>query len=289
MKANIVITGLCALLNVKDENARMPEPSMIMPVTNLPHAHDPDKDHREHPPHIPFIAFDTSIVKVDKPDDFTPVRYATKFAFLRLDGKEILIKGLPLKALKVDSTYNAIADIHNYWPAARSQWNSAYVPARGHDPSPSAVAAFMRFGGGDLSSSQPTEVFWAFKDSSGTVTDCRKFSREAIYHIETPAESIVIALRDMSTSCTKQFEFELIAGERIEIWLGNNTANDMAVTLKRGAYLKRRRSTHFAHLHKFSTATDGPIPEPLEKAAASNGDEGRSGGDSTGYCGPVNG
>src|SRR6185436_162280 len=83
----VVIVGLCTLLNMKNEYKTLPEPSVILVQTG------PANGHTER--HIPFIAWNSKIVKADFSNnaafDVKTPDGAGDFRFFELKGERIEI------------------------------------------------------------------------------------------------------------------------------------------------------------------------------------------------------
>jgi hypothetical protein len=282
MNAELVITGLCSMLNVDGHNKTMGDPSFIAVQT-------PAKGHPDH--HVTYLAFESQKVQVDDTTGFKPVPQAKEFQYLEIEGVEISIAGVqPSTPTVLQSYYDKIVRKDDYWPAAKDQWNRDYVPTAGNKPKKSAVKAFMRFGKGEVSASRISQVKWKFAFPGQPPGHEGNFAEEVVYgKFPIEGQELVITLHDLDDdSLVRELRFTLLSGEKLTLIIGNNDEQDIAGAVNRRVTVRSRLSDHFRYLNRVADSKlgNGPvaIPDPISPPAGNAG-----AGENTGPCGPGNG
>lgn len=315
MEAEIVYSGLCSFLNVRNNHGdQMPEPSVILVRADVPI--DPDEvlgpralPHKQKQArartialtgdvkeataagaeHIPYIAFDTATTVVDSDEGFQPVPMTDEqFLYFRLPvGVEIRIPTLAPGDPTIDPSYDQLAKKDEYWPEAKDQWNRDYVPFKGGLPKPSVVVAFMRFGQGILSASRLCPAKWEFPKVGGGVRMSGQFAEEAIYsgfaHDGTVVMELVTLEEPRTVVRTLRFTPIDESVEKLSLFIGNDDRQDMDNAVQRRQPISVGEGDHFKFLNKVASIKGGPVPRidltgmTLPKDA---------GGGSAGACGP---
>lgn len=294
-EVEIVFTGLCSFLNLRNLNGTMPDPSVILPRTP------------QDVPHVPFIAFDKREVAVqtDGPP-FETVKFTNDdFLFRAFNGQELIIRedvpGWP----NILASYDLIAKKDIYWPEARNRWNRDFVPAENDKPKSAKVAAFMYFGGGTISAERMTDFPWKFRAEEGTPPVRGYYAQELVYRIypyrppgpatiqDIPAfDTLTITIRSLDDPAQQEtctFTCKRPDVHKIKLWIGNNDKDDIHRALLRLSS-RPRRAVHFKYLNDVSDIDGiGPVPTPLVPRVmfpVQGPDDGT--GSDTGYCGPHN-
>ncbi|HYK03113.1 MAG TPA: hypothetical protein VE974_15240 [Thermoanaerobaculia bacterium] len=297
MELEIVISGICSLVNLDNQDETVIGPSVILlnanPKTIPAHGRPGHIHPKGDVKHIPYLAFDTRRVRVDNDKGFNPLKDAPDYKFLRLHGAEIVVEndspGVPV----VDATYANVVSNDLYWPEAKGRWNNDVVPLRGERPVKSAVSSMMRFGSGRISGGRLCPYKWRFTTTRGE-TIARHFAEEAIYTFEdTERDSFRITLRDLEDPERDIRTMEFCPqnpGEKVTLFLGNNIAADMPASVRRR---RAKLDTGPNHHFLFFNATVDPfiqIPRlPTPVPVASEGVFMGGGGTDGGICGPKNG
>jgi hypothetical protein len=300
MELEIVISGVCALVNLDNQDETVIGPSVILLNANPRNIPIPKHGHSGHfhvqgdLDHIPYLAYDSRRVAVHNATGFNPVPNADPFKFLRLHGTEIVIEsdsGIPI----VDPTYENVISNDLYWPEAKGYWNHDVVARRGERPLKTAVSSMMLFGRGRVSAGRLCPFKWKFTTTRGK-TISRHFAEEAIYTFEqTERERFVIKLRNLEypNKPIRSMRFwPRQAGGKVTLFLGNNIKADMA------ASVRRRRpkpdtgpSHHFLYFNSVVDPALVPVPLPPTAVAvpANCGPFMGGGGVDGGICGPKSG
>jgi hypothetical protein len=289
MKAEIVITGLCSMLNPEGKNSTMGDPSFI--AVQTPHCHIPGYavDH-----HVAYLAFDSTKVRVDSASGFMRVPQALQFLYLPLNGVEIAIGGLLPGLPLAGPSYAKVVRKDDYWPEAKDQWNRDYVPQFGDKPKKAAAKAWMRFGGGDLSADRISKVQWEFTRKDGTKY-ADYFAEEIVYtnFIDPSASELVIEIQDLEAGASvtpRRLRFTPVRdGGAVTLIIGNNIKSDMAGAVKRLVTVTSAPGDHFKYMNAVAGGghVDGPIPVPVHPSPSSPSKVG--GGENSGPCGPGSG
>lgn len=310
MDVEIIYTGLCVFLNLEKKNATMGDPSVILVRTDH-HRHDHPETHSHQPwtplpdaqtehEHIPFLAYDKSTTEVisGKDADWQPIA-DTNYLYVPLSGVELSIAEDDRKGpFVVDGSYdNKVVKKDDYWPAAKDQWNRAYVPERSNKPKSMVVAGFMRFHTGHIRAGKTTNQEWKFKvDGKSSSVHQQRFAFDVVYS-KVPHGEGRITILETCLECghlkhSHKFHPK-VSGEKVTLFVGNNMQHDMKYAVMRRQAPNPAIGKHFVFINKIADATmglgDGPIPEPdipVIEGGIPNEEE-SSGTD--GYCGPANG
>jgi hypothetical protein len=284
MNAEVVISGLCSILNPFGKNTTMADPGVIVMTTNG-HQHGPDHDH------IGFLAFDATYIEFTGPLQAVSVP-GTQYFYFPIDGWELKIEGLTPGKPKpdCDNTFrDLVAHRDEYWPEALDDFDRDVVPEPTKRPKKTGVKAWMLFGEGLLTASRVSKVPWRFTTSGG-MTLQRNFAEEVVYRFTVSGDAVVIQLRDLEDEMKlgAKLTFKLKAsssGQPLTLMLGNSTQEVLLNTLDREVtqHIKHPYSTHFAFLNQTAKLKEGPIP------VAINPKENGGGGGSGGVCGPGSG
>jgi hypothetical protein len=283
MNAEIVISGLCSILNPFGENPAMSDPGVIV-VQTMGHQHGPEHDH------IGYLAYDSDVVEVTGVPTAVSVPNTTFFYF-PVDGWELVIDGITAGTPKPTSDHSfrdLVAHRDEYWPEAEGDFDRDVVPEPRKRPKKTAVKAWMRFGAGEISASRISKVPWRFTGSSG-MTLQRHFAEEVVYSFSVAGNAVVIQLYDLeSEAAGEKLTFKLRDSSStvpLSLILGNNTQIDLPQSLFREVteHVEHPYSTHFAFLNQTAKVKDGPIP------VAINPKDDGGGGGSGGACGPGSG
>lgn len=296
MDVEIVFTGLCSFLNVRNSNKLMPEPSVILVQTKThpegdAHAGHNGKDHV----HIPYLAFDKFRAQVNSPELFNESVPQTldQFIFMRLNGFEVKVDGIPDGALNVDPNYDdpvkGVVRRDDYWPEAIDKFDETYVPKKGAQPKKSAVETFMRFGSGNIAAGSRAKVDWIFPKLDGTEFK-GKFPEEVIYRFSIPGDELVVRLVDLEEPQQLQHELRFTRQpkkKKLVLHIGNNVLDDMDNAVFRIRPDLVEDGDHF----KFLNLTAGILgaPKPKLGPPPKNPKPNKGGGVRGGACGPNNG
>lgn len=290
MNAEIVITGLCSILNPTGKNNKMGDPAFIAVQTK--HKHESGKKQADH--HIAYIAFDSTKVNIDDGTGFHQVPKAKQFLYLPLDGQEISIVGVLTGTPKVDQTYLHVVRKDDYWPDAKDKFNRDYVPHKGSKPNKTAVKAWMRFGAGRITAGRISRVLWEFAIKTNGKKHIGNFAEEVVYSnfLAADATELVIALQDLDAAAgvvprTLRFT-PVIANDLVTVIVGNNVTEDMAGAVKRIITTGwKTNGKHFKYLNAVADPNCGVGPIPTPKKTGAVGTKG--GGENSGPCGPGSG
>jgi hypothetical protein len=301
MELEIVISGVCSLVNLDNQDETVIGPSVILLNANPATIPIPPHGQQGHfhvegdLDHIPYLAFDARRVAVKYSKGFNPVPHAPEYKFLRLHGTEIVVAhhrvGVPI----IDSTYANIISNDLYWPEAKGYWNHAVVARRGERPSKWAVSSMMRFGNGRISGGRLCPYKWKFTTTRGK-TISRHFAEEAIYTLEeTERHVFTVILRDLENPRREIRTMEFRphqAGAKVTLFLGNNIKADMASSVRRRRPKPDTGPSH--HFLYFNSVVDPalvPVPPPPTAVAvpANCGSFVGGGGVDGGISGPKNG
>ena len=283
MDAEIVISGLCSILNPFGENHGMSDPGVIVVQT---------KDHHHGPEHIAFLAYDSDFVEFTGVPTAIAVPGTTSFFYFPVDGWELVIDGLTAgtPAPTADHSFrDSVAHRDEYWPEASGSFDRAFVPEPGNRPLKNAVKAWMRFGEGTIGASRVSKAAWRFTNANGMSLQ-RHFAEEVVYSFSVPGDAVVIQLYDLeSRTDGEKLTFKLkdtSSGGRLSLALGNNMEIDLPQALFREVTerVEHPYSTHFGFLNQTAEVKDGPIPTAINPPSSSGG-----GGGSGGACGPGSG
>lgn len=310
----IVIVGLCSLLNVRNEYATLPEPSVIAVRTGQTRGHTKK--------HIPYIAWnsDDIVATFDPPSKFTEehVSGADNFHFIAMDGESVTLTGD--KSGSPDAT--EFKDIAGYLRYARdpasTDWDRCYIPEKGNAPQSKCVAGYMKFGGGALTTDRLTDYFYHFEDDAGdTGLQPTQYAQEVIYTTipsgdttgKAYEEFVLSQLDNPSSKRTLRLTANT-AGKSLLIFFGNHVPMDIvhAVRRQNSSSGNDLKALHFHALGLEINDSDVPVPvldegfQPRRGRPASNRPTRRTrrpakktapatpsdhpSGDSTGYCGP---
>jgi hypothetical protein len=308
MEIEFVITGICNFINMKNEDTTIIGPSVLLLKADddrLLEGHDHGgHEHGDHghgnppePPapvdnnHIPYLAFDTRLVRVNDDFGFNEVRNAKSYKFLRIDDVEVEIqnhgRGVPV----LDSTFDYVIDDADFGIQS-PRWNRDAVPRPDGRPRKSVVTAWMRFGRGKMSGGRLCPFKWRITTVTGQTFE-RHFAEEAVYSYEETEEKIVaVVLRDLEDGkAERRLVFTPVDGcNKVTLFLGNNIAADMDVAVRR----KRPTAAispagHFAFFNNILDLPPTQMPRlPVGVPTGLPGDDGGGGVDG-GICGPKKG
>jgi hypothetical protein len=328
MQVEIIISGLATFLNIRDLDKKLTEPSVILVQTDDGGGHlhheaeaHPNGDHAmsgmEHPTmtgttptptqpgppppppedhrHIPFIAFDTTKVKVDNLTGFLPVPKAIAHMYMPLGGVELTIENDPAGNTRVDSSYERVAQTDDYWPAAKGHFNPDYVPPRGYRPKKRAVKAFLRFGSGEIAAGNLAKAAWVFFDGN-EITRCGVFAEEVVYRdFPHSGDDIVITMTDLETrQFVHKVRFSPLSPnqETLTLAIGNHVAGDLDSAMRRQqatSFKSTMAGSHFAFLNQIASKPGpGPLPKPISVPQQPGSIVG-GGTSQGGPCGPTGG
>jgi hypothetical protein len=285
MKAEIVITGLCSILNPEGKNKSMGEPSFIAVQT----AHEHDGTKSDH--HVTYLAFDSTKVQVDSPSGFLRVPKALQYLYLPLNGEEIAIAGLLPGYPVADPSYAKLVRKDDYWPEAKDDWNRDYVPPIGHKPKKTAAKAWMRFGKGTIGADRISLAGWEFTKNDGTLYT-GNFAEEVVYSdfLAAAATDVVIEIQDLDAAASTRpriLRFTPISPNTdVTLIVGNNIEIDMAGSVKRIVTENSKPGDHFKFMNAVADPVhkNGPIPAVKNPPGGTAG-----GGENSGPCGPGSG
>lgn len=301
MEAEIIFSGLCSFLNVRDVNPTMPEPSVILVRTNGVDVGTRSVDDEfafeqletVADEHIPYIAFKTADVDVDVLEGgalFEDVPRAEGFQFLRLDGVELKIENDPPGQPVVDRTYDRVVKKDDYWPEASNVWNRDFVPERTMKPKKTVVVGFMRFGTGKIAAGKMARVEWSFA-RPGMEPHRGRFAEEVIYSgFPHSGESVVVHLTDLETGelqTTLRFSAKAASAAKLTLFVGNNDVGDIDNAVQRRIPPHVPDNDHFLFLNQVALLDDeGPVPTVVRPAVFTPIRSDLAGGHSSGPCGP---
>ncbi|HEX2831565.1 MAG TPA: hypothetical protein VHW00_01040 [Thermoanaerobaculia bacterium] len=243
--------------------------------------------------HIPYLAFNTGNATVDDPTGFVDVDFAPGFKLLQLNGVEIVIQNDPPGAPTVDPSYDLVLKKDAYWPEAKDQWNRDFVPLRGEKPKKTAVAGWMRFGSGTISSDQRSPVAWKFDARPGFPQLSGFYNLEVIYSgFPHSGNTIVIELRDLETGVLIRdplvFSPVSPTQDTLTLFIGNADPNDVDNALLRAPLADMPDNDHFRFLNRVAGVPDpGILPTIVRPPASPRPKPRPPGGFSTGPCGPT--
>jgi hypothetical protein len=305
MEAEIIFSGLCSFINVRDANNTMTEPSVIVVRTTprLPQDDPPPPAPEGEPEpkeHIPYIAFRTANVKVDVLEggfEFEKVPKAPGFQLLRLDGVELKIEGNPPANPTVHDSYDRVVKKDDYWPEAKDLWDRDFVPEPAQDggplnrPKKSAVVGFMRFGAGRIAAGRIAPVEWSFA-RQGAPPHRGRFAEEVIYSgfPHGDGTDVVIRLEDLETGESRgrlRFSPRTPKDDKVTLFVGNNDEEDIDNAVQRRIPSDVPDNDHFKYLNRVAKLNDdGPIPLVVRPSVYSPAGPRSGGGSSSGPCGP---
>lgn len=308
MEAEIIFSGLCSFLNVRNANPTMTEPSVILVRTEGVRIDTRNIDKElagldDEPPtpdeHIPYIAFQTAEVNVEVLEGgalFKNVPKAPGFEFLRLDGVELKIADDPPAMPTVLDSYDLVVKKDDYWPAARNLWNRDFVPEPAqpgqpfNQPKKSAVVGFMRFGSGTIAAGKMARVEWSFP-RPGQDPHRGRFAEEVVYSRAVPDQQpVVIQLTDLESGEARiklRFSAKDPAATKLTLFVGNNDVGDIDNAVQRRIPASVPDNEHFLFLNQVAAVADeGPIPSVVRSRLFSPFSSERVGGHSSGPCGP---
>jgi hypothetical protein len=288
-EAEIVFTGLCSFLNLRNTNGTMPGPSVIMPVTTA------------EAPHTPFVAYDTREVAVTQTgggEPFEPIPVTetvnyTDLLYRKLNGHLMTFEEDQIGWPSVLSTYDHISKKDDYWPEARDQWNRDFVPLDDEFPDHRFVAAYMHLGAGVVSAERMTDFPWEFRHEDGRPTVRAYWAQEVVYRIFPYASNaLTIRLeRFDGAEPVETFTFTPLRpqSKKIKIWVGNNDSRDIYRALLRYSSIPRK-AAHFEYSNDVATIVGiGPVPTAIvPRRTFDPGAPDYGTGSDTGYCGPTN-
>lgn len=243
--------------------------------------------------HIPYLAFNVGNASVDDPTGFVDVDFAPGFKLLQLNGVEIVIQNDPPGTPTVDPSYDSVLKKDNYWPEAKDLWNRDFVPVRGGKPKKTAVAGWMRFGGGTISSDQLCPVAWKFDARPGFPQLSGFFNLEVIYSgFPHSGNTIVIELRDLETGILIRdpLVFSPVSStqEKLTLFIGNADPCDVDNALLRAPLADMPDNDHFRFLNRVASISDpGILPTIVRPPSSAKTKRRPPGGFSSGPCGPT--
>ncbi|MBV9497205.1 MAG: hypothetical protein JOZ54_23420 [Acidobacteria bacterium] len=318
MKVEIIFTGLCSFLNVRDNHGdSMVEPSIILVRTDIDvdpgipgpgyqEGRNPEEEeenevaqpavekecpdthigHDEHE-HVPFIAYNTAELNSTF-DKFEDIPNAKGFRMFRLPmGVELTFDGMARGNPEVVQSYDTIAKKDVYWPEAKNRWNRNYVPKKGGKPDSSVVAAFMRFGKGFIGGGRLCPLEWSFIDES-TRRVTNQFAEEGLYTFDQKDGEIVFRIASLdSTADPIEIRFQPIKkdGQFPDqiLFIGNTMKTDIARYVLRTEADAYFDGDHFRFLNAVANIGDGPFPAFGRRVTSGCGG---GGGSTSGACGP---
>lgn len=303
MEAELIISGLCSFINIRDEDRKVIGPSVILvqtencgaPDCNTMHTDSYDRAgghmivrggltsndainkeaanagmaHRSHN-HIPYIAYNADEVDVNNGTGFLAVPDAPNFRFMLLDGVQMTIEGKPAAKVEIDESYDrCVVQKDHYWPDGPKEYNPAYVPKRGDRPDKSAVKAWFPLNGGKLAAGNMSRCAWAFLDGSN-ITLCGRYAEEVVYK-DFPHHpgSVDIKLHDLKDKNvvvrTLSFVLKKTNGDKVSLFLGNHVEADMASAMRRQQYDVFDPAVSGTHWVFLNQIAASPGPGPLPK------------------------
>lgn len=285
-EVEIVFSGLCSFLNLRNMNGTMPEPSVILPRT-------PNEA-----PHVPYIAYDKREVELSQQTGGgAPFVYVettdNDFYYRALDGVEVAIEDDPVGWPVVLPSYDLVSKKDDYWPYAKNQWDRRFVPSGSKRPDDRFVAAFMYLGGGSISGERMTDFPWEFRDDDGSPTVRGYYAQEVVYRIypffSDELTIVVTRLDGQPPDEVFTFKCKRPSVRKIKLWIGNNDKTDIHRSLLRLSS-QPRQAVHFEYLNDVaSVSAVGPLPVPLvPRGTFPTPSPTGGGGSDTGYCGPSN-
>jgi hypothetical protein len=318
MEVELVFAGLTTFVNIDNADESVLAPSAILlnadyegpfgASAKMPGHHhgggmldDVNPNEPDYTTHIPFIAFDSRLAKVDDDTGFEPVPGAERFLFLDLDkyhraGVEITIQGHRRYVPTIDHTFTNIASRAMYWPESVGQWNHDCVPIVGERPKKEAVKAFFRFGPGKLQAGRLCPYKWKFTKLNGD-TIVRHFAEEASYtYRDTERNEVIIDIFDLEekrpndTNPLRKLTFspEQRKTRELTLFIGNNILSDIDIVVRRRrATVKVGPSSHFSVFNNVVDVGEAGKPKPPEGIPPNNIDNTGGGGQDGGICGPT--
>ncbi|MEA2463737.1 MAG: hypothetical protein QOJ98_1484 [Acidobacteriota bacterium] len=295
MDVEIVISGICSLINLDTQDETIIGPSVVLLKADT---HLASVIHDQNKPcdcvHIPFLAYDVRDVSVDDTSQFKPVVGAPSFRYIPLPDVELRIDGDTIGVPILDATYANVVSRDEHWPEAKDKWNHDVVPLAGNRPKKSAVSGFLKLGGGTIKGGRLCPFKWKFTKLDGK-TFSRHFAEEVLYDFEEPErEQITIRFFELETGkdLNSALVFRRLYGEgKLMLFLGNHTETGIKVAVRRRrANNTAGQSDHFAFFNRVVDVGAAPAPplptgiQPPEPASTGGG-----GGADGGICGPKNG
>ena len=250
----IVFVGLVTMMNLKNTQTSndFPPPSAIVHKTNM---------------HTPFIAFETANLSVT---GATPIKLDTTYSMIMLpaDGEELVLQGLPSGLPNVDSSVDRVASLAAYSRISSPSWDHAFVPKRMDRPQHGNVAAFMKFGGGDIFADRVTRLKYDFVTPSEqpSTANAKAYLRDVHYKFMATTTGLQIVQDPLGSGTKPTLDFQLQNGARtVKLWIGAATSPLLEIT----GYEPRiyHAGLHFEEYYKTETRPDDintdPIPVPV--------------------------
>lgn len=279
--AKVIFIGLCSFLNMSSSSdPSLPAASVILHRASMYS-------------HIPFIAFDHNLVKVD-PATATNIT-GSNFDYIPLDGLELTIAEDSGNKPTIDSSFANVARLADYSKATLMTFERTRFPKRNDRPKSGAVAAYLLFGNGSISADWPTAAEYTFKNVNTGLASIgpRQFARRVTYTVSGASATLTIKETQLpdSTATATTLTFTSLTAADVEIWIGNsripvdgNNSPDPMTGMKLDLVgyqpATPAAADHFAEFYaslKNGMAGDIYIPIPVL---------GAGGGSGTGYCGP---
>jgi hypothetical protein len=275
----IFFVGLCSFLNMHNDVAYMPPPSVIMHRVS-------DTTMK----HTPFIAWDDKLFDLQNAANF-PVRHTKNgTAFLTFDGEELSLNDDQSALPDVDAaTFDKyVAHIMKYGDLSETPlFDPAHVPGPGKLPSATAEAVYLEFGSGKITSDWDTEKTYIFhnQDNNDVVDNtARKYHRRIRYAYTAGSDFVVITARKFDNSSHRKLIFKPKSGTAVTLWMGNSMNIDEDMTQM--PPLKSKAAKHFAFLYETLAVKPTKIYIPVIEGDITPQTNPVGGGSGTGYCGP---
>ena len=303
MEIEFVFSGICNFINMKNDDSSIIGPSVILIKADderLQEGHVHEGHDHEHPPaptvppdnkHIPYLAYDSRLVRVNDDFGFKSVPKVQPFRFLRIGDVEVQIQNHGVGVPVIDSTFDYVIDDDDFGIASQ-RWNRDAVPRPDGRPKKSVVASWMRFGRGKMSGGRLCPFKWRITTVTGQTFE-RHFAEEATYSFEeTEESSVAILLADLEDGkVERRLIFTPVEGcTKVTLFVGNNIAADMdtAVSRRRPAGAISRAG-HFAFFNNLLDLPPDQLPKlPVGVPSGAAGERG-GGGPDGGICGPKKG
>lgn len=250
--AQIIIVGLCTILNMKATDPHMAAPSVVCEAP----AHDPYN-------HIAFFAFKKGDFSSATPGLIEEVPGSGgAYEYVHLQGDEIWL-GVDVSKVPdhSDPLLQQLAPMSKFARLQSPKYNRNYIPEHGKRPS-SVVGSFMRLGEGSLHGDFLTRDEWVFRNVENfqDTTISGRFVREIHYDFPLP-RNFAVELRPLGAGTARTLT--AANPNPTDMWAGSSAPGDIIKEIRRDEGSTPGGGMHFTmYYDQIASAHKTFIPYP---------------------------
>lgn len=281
LTVNVNFVGLCSFLNVYDNQALMPPPTVTL---------------HNAPQHTAYLAWNEQDTYLDSPVSGPLNQTPGGIWYVELEAEQLTLNNDMTSTPDVDTaTFGKnIASLMKYGKVKTPIFDQHRVPLPGGMPDPDNELAFMLLGAGTLSSDWETQYPYAFQDGNGNESvPARKYHRRATYSFDIASKALIVtATKYDGTLTSRGFKFKpVVSGQPVTVWIAN--ADDLDEDLTPNPPVNSPVAEHFKYFYadladKSADIYVPVIPSDAFPTPSTTPTNVPAGGLGTGYCGPDN-